>query len=450
MRVVVVGAGPVGLFCAIALARRGHTVAVVDRDAGPPASGRWRRRGVMQFDHAHTFRAPVVDALRAEMPDVVDALTVAGAGFATDRTGEMAALLCRRSTLERVLHRIALRQNGITRHVATVDRPHRANGRVAGVVTVHGVLAADLVVDASGRSARYLRDLRPDAVGGDCGAVYATRQYRLHPGAAAGPVNSPIGLSLSMSGYAAIAFLHDSGTFSVTITHDGGDLRLRRLREDSVFETAVGAIPQLADWIDPRRSRPLASVFSGGRLYNSYRSQVGPDGAPYLPGLISVGDAVCTTTPLAGRGVTLGLMQSRALLAILDTEPDIGFATGLFDDWCERNVRPWFDDHRRVDGDRVRRWAGGAVDLTRPLPSDLIVAAADADPGLRPLVEPYATMAALPASLAAAEPRAREIFAGGWRPAAPPGPTRAGLADLCGDRPAAAVTGAVSRSPAAV
>ncbi|KUI26228.1 FAD-dependent oxidoreductase [Mycobacterium sp. IS-1742] len=449
MHVVVVGAGPVGLFCAIALARRGHTVAVVDRDPGPPPAGRWRRRGVMQFDHAHTFRAPVVDELRAEMPDVVDALTVAGAGIATDRTGEVSALLCRRSTLERVLHRIAVLQIGLTRHVATVDRPHHANGRVAGVVIGERVLGADLVVDASGRAARYLRGLRPDAVGGDCGAVYATRQYRLHDGAAAGPVNSPIGLSLSMSGYAAIAFLHDGGTFSVTLTHDGGDARLRRLREDPVFEAAVGAIPQLADWIDPGRSRPLAPVLPGGRLYNSYRSQVGPDGAPHLPGLISVGDAVCTTTPLAGRGVTLGLAQSRALLDILDTEPDIVTATGLFDDWCERNVRPWFNDHRRVDGDRVRRWAGGAVDLTRPLPSDLIVAAADADPALRTLVEPYVTMAALPASLAPAAPRAREIFAGGWRPAVPPGPTRSGLADLCGDHPAA-ITGAVSTSPAAV
>jgi hypothetical protein len=163
--------------------------------------------------------------------------------------------------------------------------------------------------------------------------------------------------------------------------------------------------------------------------------------------MISVGDAVCTTTPLAGRGVTLGLMQSRALLDILDAERDIDSATGYFDAWCEQRVRPWFDDHRSVDADRVRRWAGGAVDLTRPLPSDLIVAAADADPALRPLVEPYATMAALPASLAKAEPRAREVYAGGWRPPVPPGPTSAGLADLCEQ---ASATGVESRSPAAV
>lgn len=70
-------------------------------------------------------------------------------------------------------------------------------------------------------------------------------------------MNSPIGLQLSMSGYAAIAFVHDGGTFSVTFTHDGTDTRLRRLREDVVFEAAVRAIPRLSDWIEPGRSHPL-------------------------------------------------------------------------------------------------------------------------------------------------------------------------------------------------
>jgi 2-polyprenyl-6-methoxyphenol hydroxylase-like FAD-dependent oxidoreductase len=72
VRTVIVGAGPTGLFTAIALARRGYDVFVVDRDAGPPTAGgdaAWQRRGVMQFHHAHTFRRQVVDALQAEMPD---------------------------------------------------------------------------------------------------------------------------------------------------------------------------------------------------------------------------------------------------------------------------------------------------------------------------------------------------------------------------------------------
>ena len=70
MRVIVVGAGPTGLFTAMALARRGHGVTVVDRDAGPQHDGSWSRRGVMQFHHPHAFRAQVVEALQAELPEV--------------------------------------------------------------------------------------------------------------------------------------------------------------------------------------------------------------------------------------------------------------------------------------------------------------------------------------------------------------------------------------------
>jgi hypothetical protein len=37
-----------------------------------------------------------------------------------------------------------------------------------------------------------------------------------------------------------------------------------------------------------------------------------------------------------------------------------------------------------------------------------------------------------PGSLDAVQARAREIFAGGWRPPVPPGPSRAELASLVG------------------
>ena len=66
------------------------------------------------------------------------------------------------------------------------------------------------------------------------------------------------------------------------------------------------------------------------------------------------------------------------------------------------------------------------------------MAAAEADPALKVVVDPYATMDALPASLAAAEPRAREIYARGWRPPVPDGPTRDELSEVVSRTPAAA------------
>ena len=78
MRAALVGGGPVGLVLAIALARQGHEVLVVDRDPGPPATGPWHRRGVMQFALPHFFRHPVRQALLDLAPDVWDSLVAAG------------------------------------------------------------------------------------------------------------------------------------------------------------------------------------------------------------------------------------------------------------------------------------------------------------------------------------------------------------------------------------
>jgi hypothetical protein len=60
----------------------------------------------------------------------------------------------------------------------------------------------------------------------------------------------------------------------------------------------------------------------------------------------------------------------------------------------------------------------------------LIMAATAVDPEMLKVVGPYLAMLTLPASLAAVEPRAREIYASGWRPPVPDGPTRDELAAL--------------------
>ena len=129
MRVVVVGAGPTGLFAGMALAHRGHRVTVVDRDGGPRADGSWPRRGVMQFHHPHAFRAQVVEALQAELPEVWDDLLAAGAEPVAGPPGppgvdgpdELMAVRCRRSTFERVLRAAAERQPGLDRYIGHVD-----------------------------------------------------------------------------------------------------------------------------------------------------------------------------------------------------------------------------------------------------------------------------------------------------------------------------------------
>ena len=58
------------------------------------------------------------------------------------------------------------------------------------------------------------------------------------------------------------------------------------------------------------------------------------------------------------------------------------------------------------------------------------MAVAEVDPSLMRVIGPYFGMQAPPSSLREIEPRAREIYASGWRPPVPAGPDRAELTDL--------------------
>jgi 2-polyprenyl-6-methoxyphenol hydroxylase-like FAD-dependent oxidoreductase len=433
MRTVIVGAGPTGLYLGIALARRGQQVTVVDRDPGPNGAAWWERKGVMQFHHPHAFRMQVLAALRAEMPEVVDGLIAAGAVPVTapDQPDRPMALRCRRQTFERVLRAAAEAEPGLSLAIGHADAVLSRGGHATGVTVDRHELPADLVIDACGRGGRLTRSLRPPAEGGDCGIVYVSRQYQLLPGAEPGPMNGPVGMILVYPGYIVIVFPHDNGTLSTLIARASTDRELAGLRSGPVFEAAARAIPALAAWTDPGRSRPITPVLPGGRLYNSYRGQLDGTGKPVLDGLIFVGDAVCTTNPAAGRGVATSLMQARHLLGLLDEHgSDFASCSLAFDRWCEQTIKPWFADHVYWDEQLQRRWAGADVDLTRPLPSDLIVAAAETEPALSSAVRPYLIMLAPPSALAAVEPRAREIYAGGWRPPVPDGPSRDDLAEL--------------------
>ncbi len=436
MRAVIVGAGPTGLYTAIALARRGHDVAVIDRDRGPDG-GQWQdRKGVMQFHHPHFFRQQVADALLAEMPEVWHGLLAAGADPATlpgqpGQPGQPAGLHCRRLTFERVLRSAAEAEPGVTLRTGHVDEVSGERGRATGVRAERRQVDAELVIDAGGRAGRLTRALRAPADGGDCGIAYVSRQYQLLPGAPHGPFNAPFGVIVTYPGYLAAVLLHDNRIMSALIARPSADRQLAALRTQAVFEAAARAIPALAAWTDPGRSRPITPVLPGGRLYNSYQGQLDDAGRVALDGLIYAGDAVCTTNPAAGRGVTTSLLQAQRLIRLLEEHGrDFTSSSLAFDHWCAGNIKPWFDDHVHWDTDLIRRWSGQDVDLTRRLPSDLIMAAVQADPEMIKAVGPYQAMHALPASLDAVQARAREIYASGWRPPTPPGPTRDELADL--------------------
>ncbi len=436
MQIVIIGAGPAGLFLGSALARRGHRVTAVDRDPGPADEATWARRGVMQFHHAHAFRQTVVESIGREVPEALDLWNAAGAeaiefedhGGAVTRLG----LRSRRETFERALRTAALATPGFTLRRGHVESVLEDHGRATGVLVDGMPVTGDLVIDASGRAGRATRGLSERAgLGGPCGQAYVDRVYRLRPGAEPGPMTNPIAWQADLDGYLSLVFRHELGLFSVLIVRPSDDAALRALRYEDAFEAAARAIPGLDVWTDPARAEPVTDVLSGGALLNVFRHQTDEAGDLVLPGLFFIGDSVATTTPVFGRGITTTLWQCEALLSLLDHDADDLAAVGhAFDAWSVDTMKPWVEDHLHMDTALVDRWGGAAIDVDAPLPSDLILRAAEVRPEIMQHAGGYLSMAALPASLRAAEPVAREVYAGGWRPSYAPGPTRDELVEI--------------------
>ena len=423
MRTVVVGSGPVGLFCGMVLARRGERVTVVDRDPGPAKDGTWRRRGVMQYAHPHFFRHPVRQALLEELPDVWHAVVAAGGvpacfeGMPEFLTG----LQCRRSTLERVLWAAACQEPGLSLRTGVAKALRVEGGRVTGVVVDGALVQAGRVVCATGRGSSLGDDLRAPGQEDACGFSYVARMYRARRGAdwPTWPLSGQL-----YDGYQAILFPQDDRTLSALIVRPTADSGLMRLRGTAAFDTATGLIPQLSPWTDTSSFEPITAPMSGGRLTNGYRGQLDQGGRVSAAGVHFVGDAVCTTNPAAGRGVTLGLRQAQALLGLLVLEPDARDVAEGFDAWCTENVKPWYDDHVFWDADLLRRFAGQDVAVEQRLSSDIMCAAGEADPSLMSVIGPFLSMTTMPASLSAVEESVRTLLRAGWRPSYAPGPTR--------------------------
>lgn len=430
MRTLIVGSGPTGLLLGAALAGRGHEVTSVDRDPGP-AGHTWVRRGVMQFEHAHGFRPQVPMVLQAEWPEALDTwLSLDAEPVEVSSPGgsrEAQVVRSRRSTFERALRLAANEQPSLTLRTGHVDGLVVDRGHVTGARVDGSHVQADLVVDASGRSGHLGRSsaLSGDPeLDGDCGLAYVDRTYRLRVGAEPGPLMNPLANIADFDGYQSLVFLHESGHFSVVLVRPTHDPALKPLRFEAAFDAACQAIPALAEWTDPTRAHPTSRVLVGGALRNVYRRQTG------TPGLVAVGDSVATTTPTRGRGIAMACMQVSGLLGLLDDGADPQTLSEPFGAWCDHHIEPWVADHIAIDGGTVRRWRGEDLDLNSPLTSDLIAAAAEADPRIGQHAAGYFAMTALPDTLKPAEPWARKVYEDGWRPAYTPGPTRDELVEV--------------------
>jgi len=402
--VVVVGAGVAGLGSALALARAGHRVTVVERDAVPPADSpdaafeHWRRRGAPQTRHSHAFLARLRNVLRDRFPDVLADLLDAGvteidftrhpppALHPLEREPgdeDLVGLACRRTTFEWVLRRSALAADGVTfvpGEVTGLVAGDVAGGipHVAGVALAGGaVLPADLVVDAGGRRSalpRWLTDIGADPVPEseeDTGIVYSSRFYRVEGGYDA----AAHGLVVGDLGYLKYAvFPGDNGTLSITYGVHADDADVRRLLRPGPFTALAAELPATRPWVEPGRCEPLTGVEVMGGLVNR-RRRFTVDGRPLATGVHAVGDASICTNPLYGRGCALALVHAVALADTLAGSGDPVEAAVAFAEATRSTIGPWYgasvaqDRHdrraRSDDGDDDESGGVGVGSLMR-------------------------------------------------------------------------------------
>ena len=389
-RVAVVGAGIAGLGAAMALAREGREVLLIDRDPPPPANletafDTWERKGVTQLRHSHVFLGCLVALIRDKHPRLHHMLHEAGAREIDFETSlpillrdkyepapgdrDCAFLFSRRTTLEHVMRAYVETLPGVRFLTGAIVRSLVLD-RAGETPAITGLLVerdgaapeevkADIVVDAAGRTSVLNDWLRENGLvieeeKSPAGILYFTRHYRLREGQDEPPRDMTPGAG--DLGYIKFGvFAADNRHFSITLAVPEIETALRTATlSPETFDAICMKIPGAARWIDPVRAEPVTKVFGMGNLHNVWRHYV-KDGEPVVLNYFAVGDAGLRTNPLYGRGCSSAVMHAHILGDVLVATPDPRERALAFAKRTRKELRPFWDAIVKQDLGAIRR-----------------------------------------------------------------------------------------------
>ncbi len=375
------GGSAAGMFAALILARAEHDVLLLERDnlgSAPDveeAASSAFRAGAPHLVQPHIVMARCREVLNQHLPDVHEALLAAGVTTASlasqmadtlvdksPRLGDerLAVWMTRRSTIDWVLRKAIAVQPGVkvcdaTRVTGLVaDRsspPH-----VTGIRIDNETISADLVIDAAGCRTpidHWLSDIEARQTlvqRSECGVAYFSRHFRFRKGVIApGPPTTRIVAGLNE--FNAGIWGADNGKMQMAIAPLANDHRFRTVRDPAVFTAVLRTIPTYAAWLEALE--PITGVYTMGGLSNTFRRLV-VEGTPVATGLFALGDSVCTTNPLLGRGLSFALWEAVALRDILLEYPTGGNAQSLaMDAWVRENILPFYEEQTEADSARM-------------------------------------------------------------------------------------------------
>lgn len=370
-----------GLLAARVLSDFYDAVTVVERDTLPEAVD--HRRGVPQSRHFHVLWSRGAQELDRLFPGIHDETVADGAAICDDGDMSRVSIRVAGHELSRegkfsdpsavTLHLLSrpLLESHVRRRVTAVENVTILDGhefvapiaptpdRVSGAVVsdreagIEQRLDADLVVDAMGRGARapaFLENLgyeRPPVEKSKATANYASLLMRIPEGIIKEKMTFVVPEPRKATGGAFSVYEHDTWIFTLT-----------RVADNEPPEDLTGMIRMATQFAPPallralKRGQPISeiSVFRyPGATWRRYDKM-----HRFPQGFLVFGDAICSTNPIYGQGMTVAALEAKSLQDCL-AESDVDLSRRFFAATAELIGPMWasnlFNDRYMNDGD---------------------------------------------------------------------------------------------------